>query len=726
MNNIYRFIFCFCLIGFSYLLHSQSELLNTHQVEQATALSQNHFLKSKTAQQSFSKALNSFVIDTLELPFLDDFASNKQKVYDQNQVISQTVFNRFTLGSSAPDSIVYSASQTYLHTYNLTNQNFDTTENIPFNIYMFENPSNISLASDTLLVWPAYDVTDSLGQIDSVLSAQVLRLYNPDTLFVVADDGRASLWMDRNTNVYINNRFDTTAITLGMATFDGLDYKGEPYDNSSEFTYGRADELTSKPINLSYVASDSILFSFYFKAAGLGNAPEFKDSLVLEFFAPASQSWKSVWKSPGNQSQSEFEYVQFFITDTAFLKKGFQFRFANYGSLYGMFDLWHIDYVYLNKQRSQVLEDIQDVGYSKDFYSMIDNYASMPWKHYQTNPSLFTTADVDFEIKNLSANPRLVERKDYFFDVDQTILHKDSSVYLNFETGPLAVDLSVNSAPNNFLFASNLDSTADFVLKDFVVVNPDINRSNDTLIHHQFFGNYYAYDDGSAELSYRFAQQGNTLALKFNTQVADTLKGLLVYFTKNEHAFEGELIELSVFDDLNTSPIYTKTVAVQYGYGLNGFTRYDLTDTALIVDGDFYIGFKNITDQAVYLGLDKNRDNSNNLSLNFNDGSGWFSSSVEGSVMLRADFGFTQVPVSAKNEHIQKSLKVYPNPSTGRFFFDSDQDIQEVLVIDHLARSTRYDKVSNQLDLSDLAKGLYSLRVVLKDATVHHLKVILQ
>lgn len=56
-------------------------------------------------------------------------------------------------------------------------------------------------------------------------------------------------WID--SSVYINSTFAVAPITLGVATFDGLNHKGYPYNlyaatNSS----GNADFLTSRPINI--------------------------------------------------------------------------------------------------------------------------------------------------------------------------------------------------------------------------------------------------------------------------------------------------------------------------------------------------------------------------------------------------------------------------------------------------------------------------------------------
>ena len=91
-----------------------------------------------------------------------------------------------------------------------------------------------------------------------------------------------NLWIDNK--VFINRDFAKAPITLGVATFEGLSETGYPYDfTAGSTTSAVADYLTSKPVNLNYPAGDSIYFSFYCQPQGLGNDPEYIDSLVLQF-----------------------------------------------------------------------------------------------------------------------------------------------------------------------------------------------------------------------------------------------------------------------------------------------------------------------------------------------------------------------------------------------------------------------------------------------------------
>jgi hypothetical protein len=104
-------------------------------------------------------------------------------------------------------------------------------------------------------------------------------------------------WLDQK--VYVNRNFGLNAYSIGVASFDGLNEQGNPYNNSFANAQGGCDTLTSFPINLytkpngggNYSLSDSIVLSFYYEKKGLGDAPEISDSLILDFYNPTSNTW---------------------------------------------------------------------------------------------------------------------------------------------------------------------------------------------------------------------------------------------------------------------------------------------------------------------------------------------------------------------------------------------------------------------------------------------------
>ena len=120
----------------------------------------------------------------------------------------------------------------------------------------------------------------------------------------------ASLWLD--SNAFINRDYPITPPTLGVATLDGASKTGCPYDTiiTGAGSYP-ADTLTSKPINLSSLPSDSsVVLSFFWQAKGRGNDPENSDSLILQFRNPSDSNnttaWRNIWYKNGyNPSSSD-------------------------------------------------------------------------------------------------------------------------------------------------------------------------------------------------------------------------------------------------------------------------------------------------------------------------------------------------------------------------------------------------------------------------------------
>src|SRR5690606_4842121 len=76
-----------------------------------------------------------------------------------------------------------------------------------------------------------------------------------------------NLWQD--IQVYVNSNYPINPPSYGVATFDGLDSTGYPYDFSSSTSWGIADSLTSHPIDLTTI-NDSVYLSFQYQPQGNG------------------------------------------------------------------------------------------------------------------------------------------------------------------------------------------------------------------------------------------------------------------------------------------------------------------------------------------------------------------------------------------------------------------------------------------------------------------------
>ena len=156
--------------------------------------------------------------------------------------------------------------------------------------------------------------------------------------------------------------------------------------------------------NNKQVLKDIYLSFFYLPGGGYGNMwerlgdiPEEVDSLILEFYAPNTRTWHYVWSVAGCEADSLFahtnsywQFVGLLIDDTAFLQKGFQFRFRNYCSLDNVTkkgilsnaDQWNIDYVVLNVDRHRGDSTSRDLAFVNPATSLLRDFQAMPAKQY--------------------------------------------------------------------------------------------------------------------------------------------------------------------------------------------------------------------------------------------------------------------------------------------------------------------------------------------------------
>ncbi|MCW3077631.1 MAG: hypothetical protein JWO32_2240, partial [Bacteroidetes bacterium] len=350
------------------------------------------------------------------------------------------------------------------------------------------------------------------------------------------------LWKD--SSVFVNTGHAIAPPSIGVATFDGLNKHGYPYQpNLQNMTQSLpADTLTSRAINLFsdgtlLQPSDSIALSFYYEARGRGDSPEITDSLLLDFYKPNQNAWDKMWFTKGNSNTNTndtiFKRCFVWVTDTAYLQDNFQFRIRNKATTSGDFDHWHVDYISLKKGRSMLADTTYDdiaFGYVPTPY--LKDYSSMPWQQYI--PAEKAQKNSVF-IRNNNNNSTLVTNMTYEY-----------RMYDNL--GALTYSYTGGANPNlkpfkyrgwdslpphaNPSFAYNFtpfsDST-EFTFKHSIFRSgfaSDFIQENDTVIQHQKFGNYYAFDDGSAEGGYYVMGSGGRMAVKIGVNVPDTLRAL--------------------------------------------------------------------------------------------------------------------------------------------------------------------------------------------------------
>lgn len=566
-------------------------------------------------------------------------------------------------------------------------------------------------------------------------------------------------WLDSNT--YINTGFAINPITLGVATFDGLNKRGYPYLINAPVSYsGPADTLTSRPINLQYVVvttsisttshvyspADSIFLTFYYQAEGYGDAPESNDSLCVDFFKPNQNRWKKVWGVKGynpSASDTSFYRVRIPIADTSYCDSLFQFRFRNKATTSGSLDHWHIDYVQIKYNYLAADTTNDDVAFGYKPSSFLKNYSIMPYRQYDTL-ELATTfrnyirnnfastqfSTYDFTVSNALSTAVPTPTSGTFITGVSPFLPTGG-----YYTGNAAHPVFGSKKPFPLPFVTQ-DSTF-FTIQHVVTTSSDIHRSNDTVVHVQKFSNYYAYDDGSAEVGYYLNTYGAKTAVRFTLNVEDTLKAVRIYF---DPIVEGTLISnsqfrLMIWNSNSGTPgsIVYKDSILHPSYisgNYNLIPTYHLTSCLPLAVGSYFIGIQQITNQPLNIGFDKNTNHMD--ALYYDIGNGWVQSAVRGSIMINPVMGCIDPPaaVGLMEHEIFNNFNLFPNPAQNTLTVNYPKNELENAQIDILSSIgqsvlTKSITSNEPIDISNLTNGLYFVYVKGNNQNVSPKKLII-
>ena len=526
----------------------------------------------------------------------------------------------------------------------------------------------------------------------------------------------ASLWIDRK--VYINTTMAVGPITLGVATFDGLDENGRAYNASYSGSDTVADMLTSKYLDLSST-SDSVYLSFFYQLQGLGESPSSNDSLVLDFWSPSDTAWLHIWSISGGDSVQPFRQVMIPVSDARFLVNGFRFRFKTYGSLSGSFDHWHLEYVKLDDNRNKQDTVIEDPAYTLSHPSLLKDYEAMPWRHYLSNQTAFVKDTIIVSYRRNGQGIAGFSTGDYeLFDENGALTTLGGApVFFN---PPLNKDTTHTLLVDTIPFVP-VTTTDDFTLemKTFLA-GQNSQTNNDTIRRVQLFSNYYAYDDGSAERSYGIKNlAGAQMAYFFDPVMADTLLGFYVHFLESGIDVTQNEFRICIWENQNGAPgalIYRSDSLYQprYSYAHNQFMPYIL-DTALYMNAPFFIGTEQSLAEKLNIGFDLNTVT--NRYIYYGDGTTWYQSLHEGSLMLRPIFDALPKNLSVRSpEKPGLSFRVYPNPAKNHLRISMPGNAKEAdysyTIYDSFGRVIRTAGILQEnVTVSTLPNGLYFMQL---------------
>jgi hypothetical protein len=424
---------------------------------------------------------------------------------------------------------------------------------------------------------------------------------------------------------------------------------------------------------------------------GLGDIPETGDSLVLELYAKDLDQWFRVWSMNGDTTYA-FRPVHVSVKDAKYFKKGFQFRFKNYGSLAGALDHFHIDYVHLRTQSFMADTLFKDFAMVYPLNTLLKTYTSVPWDHYKQTTQNKMSDAVKVMVHNGSPNPENYQNGTIVFGqgatnygnftlqgftlAEQQINYAPGTTHTSFHDLSSGSEFPKNLSGNEQSFEVTTTVSAQFP--------NDVNNDQSTFIQH--FYNYYSYDDGSAEAAFGPTGVQSRLAISYEAYEPDSLIGIAMHFVPSVTDVSTKLFLMTVWaDDGTGNPgqvLYEDDVfntrSPIYGSNQNMFIKYYFPDTMKVaVPTKFFVGWRQLDQQRLNLGLDRNIDHSDKIKFSVDGGGSWMSSPFEGSAMMRPIFSTSLDPIlGVKPTENLANFNCYPNPVTEELHFQSSSQLE--------------------------------------------------
>jgi hypothetical protein len=199
------------------------------------------------------------------------------------------------------------------------------------------------------------------------------------------------------------------------------------------------------------------------------------------------------------------------------------------------------------------------------------------------------------------------------------------------------------------------------------------------------------------------------LAVRYEVSSPVYLKGISINFTNFTQL--GGVIDLMIWKELEEEPIFKKEVFIPTKTSLNEFAYFEV-DQNVGIDGTFYIGFTQFTNDFLYVGLDKTYNNGDEIFFNAT-GSWVQNETVEGSLMMRAHL--LETPPFESESEASIPLKIYPNPVVGTLLIEGKVD--SINVYDPMGRNiilpiSDYDKGKN-VNFEGMQRGIYVVKTTI-------------
>ncbi|MBP7184418.1 MAG: T9SS type A sorting domain-containing protein [Saprospiraceae bacterium] len=562
------------------------------------------------------------------------------------------------------------------------------------------------------------------------------------------------LWLDKD--VYINQTLAYNPPSIGVATFDGLNSAGLSYNGG----YGKSDALTSSYIDLSpYNDQSNVWLNFLVQPKGISYyGPEKKDSLVVEF-RKSNGSWQSVYMIEGptdlysQQLPDSFFYHRILITDPSYFYEGFQFRISNYSDRAGLSDMWHLDYVRILTDENPT-RLVNDMALVNPPTSIFGDYNNIPWTHFVNDPSKWLVSNFETKIYNHFPNTNSLTSSNVKYIVPKnnaTLLNRnlvllatniESDSILHYQDSFMDTDLNSASASleENYPNLDSLNLMVKYSIKAGGVEWNSAAVKNDTVSKIFELYNYFAHDDGSAEIGIGASGFETSIAVEFDATVEDTIRAIEISMPRINTDASNQRFKLLVWaDELNLSPTYQSKLLSPIYLGnyidtISNFVTYVLQDAngnptpVPITSGKFYIGWQQFSNAGfpIPVGFDLNTYDENKTRNYYRTSSAtvWDTIDYRGSIMIRPVVG-SNTPVNSSQwvsqEEISKDqlFSIFPNPVDQILSIETRKNINTDKVLIQVYNSNgikimEKNKLEN-INTADFVDGVYFIRIYDKE-----------
>ena len=428
-----------------------------------------------------------------------------------------------------------------------------------------------------------------------------------------------------------------------------------------------------------------------------------------------------------------FKQVMIPITDTAYFKPGFCFRFYNYASIVGHSqptsrgneDNWNIDAVYLNYGRSATDPSYPKVSLTGTTPSFLNRYRAMPYKHYRANPTAHIAEKYAIQVSNLDNQTHHLKHQ---YTVDQV---NGNQPYSYTSHGTINAEALSFCRPDTAmvaqLFAMDFDrDSTSFLIRHYLsdsTCNPPL---VDSMVYLQGFYNYFAYDDGIPELGFGVEPSpGGSFAVKFELSELDTLRGVQILFNHTLNDANNQYFDIVVWKDNNGKPgdeVYRlSNRKPQWDEQIYRFAYYQF-DQRIRLNGVFYIGIVQQGNGLLNVGFDTSSDYSQYNFINVTGA--WQPSSKHGAIMFRPVVGAGYY--IGVNENINTEVTLYPIPASETLHIEGVNDGISITLYDLTGRKVMQRSFTDEIPVSQLQGGLYFLNITTIDGKVITKKIIVQ